>query len=74
MAAAASATASPSFARKAGEWFVPLAAVGVVFVMVVPIPALLLDLLLAASLTLAVLVLLASLQILKPVEFSVFPP
>ena len=73
MAAAASATASPSFARKAGEWFVPLAAVGVVFVMVVPIPALLLDLLLAASLTLAVLVLLASLQILKPVEFSVFP-
>ena len=70
---AATAANSPFLTKKASEWIVPLAAVGVVFVMVVPIPALLLDLLLAGSLTLAVLVLLASLQILRPVEFSVFP-
>ena len=55
------------------DWLLPVAAVAVIFVMVVPIPAFLLDLLLAASITLAVLVLLASLHILRPVEFSVFP-
>lgn len=55
------------------DWLLPVAAVAVVFVMVVPIPAFLLDLLLAASITLAVLVLLAALHILRPVEFSVFP-
>jgi flagellar biosynthesis protein FlhA len=41
--------------------------------MVVPVPAFLLDLLLATSITLSVLVLLGALQILRPVEFSVFP-
>ncbi len=55
------------------DWFVPIAAVAIVFVMLVPVPAFLLDLLLAASITIAVIVLLASLQILRPAEFSVFP-
>jgi flagellar biosynthesis protein FlhA len=55
------------------DWFVPIAAVSIVFVMLVPVPAFLLDLLLAASITIAVIVLLASLQILRPAEFSVFP-
>jgi flagellar biosynthesis protein FlhA len=55
------------------DWFVPIAAVAIVFVMVVPVPALALDLLLATSITFSVLVLLASLQILKPVQFSIFP-
>jgi len=55
------------------DWLVPIAAVAIVFVMVVPVPALLLDLLLATSITLSVLVLLAALQILKPVQFSIFP-
>ncbi len=57
----------------ARDLFVPIAAVAIVFVMVVPVPAFLLDLLLATSITLSVLVLLAALQILKPVQFSVFP-
>src|SRR5581483_5264823 len=47
--------------------------VGLVFVMLVPLPSLLLDLLLAASITASVLVLLSALHILKPVQFSVFP-
>ena len=51
----------------------PVAAVSIVIVMLVPVPALLLDLLLATSITLSVLVLLAALQILRPVQFSVFP-
>ena len=44
-----------------------------VFAMVVPMPAVALDLLLATSITLAVVVLLSSLYILRPAEFSVFP-
>src|SRR6202142_3729885 len=55
------------------EWTVPLAAVGLVFVMLVPMPSFLLDLLLAASLTASLLVLLSALHILRPAQFSVFP-
>jgi flagellar biosynthesis protein FlhA len=39
----------------------------------VPLPSLLLDILLALSLTAAVLVLLSAIQILRPSQFSVFP-
>jgi len=55
------------------EWLIPVAAVALVFVMLVPVPAILLDVLLALSITLGVLVLLSSLYILRPVQFSVFP-
>ena len=55
------------------EWVVPIAAVGLVFVMLVPMPSFLLDLLLAASITASVLVLLSALHILRPAQFSVFP-
>ena len=58
---------------KAYDWIVPVAAVAIVFVMLVPVPAFLLDLLLAFSMTAAVLVLLSALYILRPVQFSVFP-
>jgi flagellar biosynthesis protein FlhA len=71
MAAASNALAA---ARKPNrDWLLPIAAVAIVFVMLVPIPAFLLDILLATSITLAVLVLLSALQILRPVQFSVFP-
>ena len=56
-----------------GEWIIPLAAVSMVFVMLVPLPSILMDLLLTVSITASVLVLLTAVQILKPVEFSVFP-
>ena len=55
------------------EWIVPIAAVSLVFVMLVPLPSLALDLLLATSFAASVLVLLSALQILRPAEFSVFP-
>jgi flagellar biosynthesis protein FlhA len=56
-----------------GEWIVPVCAVAMVFVMLVPLPSFLLDLMLTLSITASVLVLLTAVQILKPVEFSVFP-
>jgi flagellar biosynthesis protein FlhA len=55
------------------DWLLPVAAVAMVFMMLVPVPSLLLDIFLAASVTLGVLVLLCALYILKPVQFSVFP-
>jgi flagellar biosynthesis protein FlhA len=55
------------------DWVVPAGVVMLVFVMLVPIPAFLLDILLATSITTGILVLLSALYILKPVQFSVFP-
>lgn len=76
MAANTSATmTAPSTSRKNGasEWIMPIAAVGLIFVMLVPLPSFLLDLLLAMSMTVSVLVLLSAIQILRPSQFSVFP-
>src|SRR4051794_39356120 len=55
------------------DWVVPAAAVSMVFVMLVPVPSFVLDILLAFSMTASVLVLLTALQILRPAQFSVFP-
>ena len=57
----------------AAEWIMPVAAVGLIFVMLIPLPTFLIDLLLALSLTVSVLVLLSAIQILRPSQFSVFP-
>jgi flagellar biosynthesis protein FlhA len=62
--------------REAGvplDWMVPLLAVAMVFVMLVPLPPFLLDLLLSSSITASVLVLLVAMYITRPVQFSVFP-
>lgn len=55
------------------DWVVPLIAVALVFVMLVPLPTFALDILLSASLTASVLVLLVAMYITRPVQFSVFP-
>ncbi len=76
MPAIAPAAATPTAKIKpnaASEWIMPIAAVGLIFVMLVPLPSLLLDILLALSITAAVLVLLSAIQILRPSQFSVFP-
>jgi flagellar biosynthesis protein FlhA len=59
--------------RASGDWIIPTAAVALVFVMLVPLPSMVLDLLLTVSITASVLVLLTAIQILRPVQFSVFP-
>ncbi len=51
----------------------PVAIVGAVLVFVVPLPAAVLDLLLVANVTLAVLILLTVMVIKTPQEFSAFP-
>src|SRR5208337_4191079 len=69
--------ATPNNARhtekSSSDWVVPAAAVPTVFVMLVPVPSFVLDILLSVSITAGVLVLLVSMYILRPVDFSVFP-
>ncbi len=72
-AAAVVTTANAPTRNPFVEWIVPIAAVSLVFVMLVPLPAFALDLLLATSFAASVLVLLSALQILRPAQFSVFP-
>src|SRR5208337_2625200 len=64
---------APPDKGSAMDWAVPLVAVALVFVMLVPLPPFALDLLLSASLTASVLVLLVAMYITRPVQFSVFP-
>src|SRR4249920_4244952 len=52
---------------------VPIALLAVVLLMIVPLPPLLLDLLLSIDIGLAVVLLLTSIYVKEPVQFSVFP-
>ncbi len=50
-----------------------ISVLGVLLVMMVPLPTWLMDIMLAANLTIGILILLTSIYVLKPLEFSVFP-
>jgi flagellar biosynthesis protein FlhA len=63
---------SPRFGNLS-ELGVPLAVLGIVMAMIMPMPAFLLDVLISANITVSVIVLLVSMHITRPVEFSVFP-
>ncbi len=52
---------------------IPFGILLVVLVMVVPLPAVLLDMLLALNIGLAIMILLTSMLVREPLEFSVFP-
>ena len=72
--------------RSAGAWKAPMRmmnansdvvlAVSVIFIialLIVPIPAILLDVLLAANITIAIVILMVSMYLTNPLEISVFP-
>ncbi|SHF75859.1 flagellar biosynthesis protein FlhA [Geodermatophilus nigrescens] len=52
---------------------VPIGVVAIVLMLVVPLPAAVLDLLLGFNITAALLILLVSMQIKRPLDFAVFP-
>ncbi|HZZ32276.1 MAG TPA: flagellar biosynthesis protein FlhA [Phenylobacterium sp.] len=56
-----------------GEVALALGVVGIVVLLILPIPAFLLDMLLSISITSAVLILMTALLIKKPLEFTGFP-
>jgi flagellar biosynthesis protein FlhA len=52
---------------------VPIAVVAVVVMLVVPLPALVLDMLIAVNITAALLILMTAMFVNKPLDFAVFP-
>src|SRR4051812_14536155 len=61
------------FLERFRDYVLPLGAISVIFVMIVPLPAAALDLLLALSMAASVIVFLSAVQIRRAVELSVFP-
>jgi len=76
MSAAAATITVPSargILQQARDYVLPIGAISVIFVMLIPLPAAVLDLLLAISMAASVIVFLSSVQIRRAVELSVFP-
>jgi flagellar biosynthesis protein FlhA len=69
----ATAISQRSIWHRLREYVLPLAAISVIFVMLVPLPAAALDLLLAVSMAASIIVFLSAVQIRRAVELSVFP-
>ena len=67
------AYASPDWLRRGQDLVLPLAIIASVLVILVPLPPALLDVLLAANITLSVIVLLTTIYVRTPLEFSIFP-
>ena len=57
----------------AAEVVVPMSVLGILLAMVTPLPTFMLDILISANITLSTVILLVSMNIRRPVEFSVFP-
>ncbi len=72
-ASSSQATGWKAFLAALRESALPVGAISVVFVMLVPLPAAMVDLLLALSMAAAVLVFLSAVQVRKAVDLSVFP-
>ena len=58
---------------RSADLLLPMAVLGVLAILVLPLPAPALDALLALNVSLAVLVLLVALSLVRPIDFSVFP-
>src|SRR3954464_8628775 len=59
--------------RKLSKFAVHIGVIGIIVMMVGPLPTFLLDLLIALNITGALLILLTSMFVQRPIDFSVFP-
>ncbi len=59
--------------RSISQLAVPVGVVGIVLLLVVPLPAALLDVLIAVNITASLVILLTSMYVKRPLDFSVFP-
>jgi len=81
LAAQAKAIAAPAPWKQAAglavtnwrELGVPIAVLGIVIALITPLPGFILDVLIVADIMMSVVVMMVSMYIRKPVEFSVFP-
>ncbi|MBA3029229.1 MAG: flagellar biosynthesis protein FlhA [Desulfobacteraceae bacterium] len=62
-----------SLLAKNSDILLALAVVGVLLIMIIPLPTFILDLLLTLNIASSLLILLVGMYVLKPLEFSVFP-
>ncbi len=67
-------TPAPVTALGRSDTFLAAAVVGIVAMMIVPLPPTLLDILIVLNITFSLTILLVSLNIREPLEFSSFPP
>ena len=70
---AAAMRANVKTASKRSDIFFALGVLGIISVLILPVPPMLLDLLLGVSITISVLILMTSLFVVKPLELSSFP-
>ncbi len=68
-------TAIPNLSNILGKLHlvIPVGVMGILIVMVLPMPTIVMDLLISLNFTLSIIVMLVSMYILQPVHFSVFP-
>ena len=59
--------------QKAEPWILPITLIGALVVLLVPVPGAVMDLLLAANITVSVLILMTTITIATPQQFSSFP-
>ncbi|MBI5827640.1 MAG: flagellar biosynthesis protein FlhA [Deltaproteobacteria bacterium] len=59
--------------RKGSEFLLPAGIVGILMVMILPVPPIVLDLLLTFNITVSIIILLVAVYINKPLDFSTFP-
>ncbi len=59
--------------RKISRFAVPVGVIGIIVMMVVPLPTFLLDMLIALNITGALLILMVAMFVQRPLDFSVFP-
>jgi len=60
-------------AVKSSSAMMAMAVIAILMVMIIPIPTFLLDIFLSFSITFSIIILLMSMYVLKPLQFSVFP-
>ncbi|MGI9430140.1 MAG: flagellar biosynthesis protein FlhA, partial [Bythopirellula sp.] len=70
---AAEASGGAGFVRRAQDLILPIAIIASVLVILVPLPPSLMDVLLAGNITIAVIVLLTTIYVRTPLDFSIFP-
>jgi flagellar biosynthesis protein FlhA len=68
-------TAIPNLSNVLGKFHlvIPIGVMGILLVMVLPMPTMVMDLLISLNITLSIIILLVSMYIMKPVQFNVFP-
>ena len=73
MAAESPASENMSSILRAGEFVLPVGLISCLIVILVPLPAAVIDILLVGSITLSVIVLLTTIHVQKPLEFNILP-